>query len=234
MPGFPLQSNATGEPIGTLGVFLLIAFVVVVTLLSIVLLRPSWTLPGDRDHSGEDDDLDSIPDPSSEIEWRREASVASSHADSSASHRRDIPPQAPLGAPPPQLPAWLADTGVATTIDALASISRVVLDLVEAGNRGDLAAGFALYTDEFRERFRRNAGLDDALFEHLLACGVRPPHHQISIGSLKEITPRSNDVVEAVVTYESDDAPPPPERLRFVRDPVKGWLIDDITTISNP
>jgi hypothetical protein len=227
-PVTSLQTTQSVEPIDTVGLVLLVVFVISVVLLAILLLRPWWTMPP----SGieRNDDVEE-PDPWPTDERRsefpeprpRHPAVQPQRPEPSWSSPSSIPEEA-------SLPVWLENSlPPPTSVSAFAAIAEVVTTLVEASNRGDLRAGFALYSPRYREEFLRETGVDESRFEEWMSSAGNRPAQPISVSAIREVTSRPDSSVEAAVTYRLSSGAMRDERITFVQTPRGKWLIDNIT-----
>lgn len=154
-------------------------------------------------------------------------------------------PPPPLESPPPAHPApgpvrrtrtedwrppvWFRQVMTTQQGDIAEGINRTVRLLLEAGNRGDIRGGFALYTPEFVARQRSELGLNPVELERMLRSAPVPAERPVTPPIISDITVDPPDRASATVSYEEEGDVRSVERFQFVYDPTAEiWLVDNI------
>jgi hypothetical protein len=215
-PLWLLQTTERDEGFSTLTIVLIVLFMLLITIVAGLLLRPRPPHSTPPFESG--DETGWTPWSDQDIETTR------LRVRRPLRPRRNLPP-ATLPAPP----AWLRGVGLADNLLALPRAQATIQQLLDATEKGQTAEGFALYSEAYLARFRQAYGLDEDMFAALLNPAATQEGPPIQLASLTDFESRSEGAIEVTAHY----AQPPgaeilAERYRLVRDDAGRWLIDDI------
>ncbi len=132
-------------------------------------------------------------------------------------------------------PHWYDKATTTFREHATSEITRIVEQLVDAGNRGDINAALSLYSRDYRSRFEREHHVDPESLYRMPAVSTDATTNVTRVDSITQVVVDPPNRVQALVSYAtSDTAPVAPERYVFTFDhhDSQRWIIDSIDPVE--
>ncbi|CAN5566131.1 hypothetical protein BH23CHL5_BH23CHL5_00930 [soil metagenome] len=127
-------------------------------------------------------------------------------------------------------PHWYDQATTTFREHATSKITRIVEQLVNAGNRGDMNTALSLYSMDYRARFEREHQVVPESLGRFPPASADDSRKATWVDSVTQVVVDPSNRVHALVSYATaDGAPVSPERYAFTFDhDSQDWLIDSI------